>query len=328
MAETLSPPPIQNPIADLRSGLTPRVWARYFQAVRDQVLAGGGGTEGPPGPQGEQGEPGPTGPPGPEGPQGDPGPTGATGPTGPTGATGPAGTPATLGPTLTTIEALTGTLDTMLYFTGTDVAALATLTPFARTLLDDTTQAAMRATLALTPGTDVQAQDAELQAIAGLTSAADRLPYFTGLGTAALATFTTAGRNLVDDADAAAQRTTLSVAEYVTGTFTITGAGFSGTAPSGTARYTRNGLMVTLALPDLSGTSNATTFTLTGLPAGLASGSIHRQIAVIESGAGTFLYGTVLITGTTIVVQQGAANTPWTASGTKALYAVHLSYLI
>jgi hypothetical protein len=61
-----------------------------------------------------------------------------------------------------------------------------------------------------------QTQDAELTALAGLTSAADRLPYFTGSGTADLATFTAAGRSLVGGANAAAMRATLELGTAAT----------------------------------------------------------------------------------------------------------------
>jgi hypothetical protein len=64
--------------------------------------------------------------------------------------------------------------------------------------------------------------DADLQAIAGLTSAADKGIQFTGSGSAATYDLTAAGKALLDDADAAAQRSTLGL-----GTAAVAATGIS-----------------------------------------------------------------------------------------------------
>ena len=112
---------------------------------------------------------------------------------------------------LAAIAGLTSAADKGIQFTGSGSAATYDLTAAGKALLDDANASAQRTTLGLAIGSDVQAYDADLAAIAGLTSAADKGIQFTGSGAAATYDLTAAGKALLDDADAAAQRTTLGV---------------------------------------------------------------------------------------------------------------------
>ena len=108
------------------------------------------------------------------------------------------------------VDGLTPAADRFVYYTGASTAALATVTSFARSILDDTSAADVRTTIG------AQASDATLTAVAGVTTAANKLIYFTGVDTAAATDLSAFGRSLIDDANASAARTTLGLASGAT----------------------------------------------------------------------------------------------------------------
>lgn len=116
-------------------------------------------------------------------------------------------------------------------------------TAFGRSLIDDADAAAGRTTLGLVIGTNVQAYDAELAAIAGLTSAANKVPYFTGSGTAAMFQFVTseAPSGDLDGVDVtytlANTPASGSLALYLNGMRLLAGAGKDYTLSSATITF-------------------------------------------------------------------------------------------
>lgn len=128
-----------------------------------------------------------------------------------------------------------------------------------------------------------------LTSLAGVSSAADQVPYFTGVGVMGVTALTPAARALLDDTSAAAMRTTLGVAaapaSSVYGTYggsanaiTVT-AGLSGIAVGTKVRFRASAANTGAATLNVDGSGAIPCRTITGavLPAGYICTTVNTE---------------------------------------------------
>ena len=226
--------------------------------------AGPQGAVGPTGAQGPAGPTGATGATGATGPTGAAGPQGAVGPTGPTGAQGPTGTAGVVGGTSTVTAAGTTTLNVNSYyiqlFTGTD-------TQTANLPVASTLQA----------GWSVIVNNQSTGIVTVKTSGGNTTQAMIGVPSSAYSSVLT----LTCINPSGGTGTASWIWEYrATGTVTLTATGFT-TSPTAVCYYCVSNGAVTLSTSTaIIATSNATTYTLTGLPTILSP--VHEQSGLIQ----------------------------------------------
>ena len=169
-----------------------------------------------------------------------------------------------------------------------------------------------RSALGLAIGSNVQAYDAELAALAGLTSAANKLPYFTGSGTAAVTDLSAHGRAIIDDADASASRTTLGL---VIGTDVQAYNSTLGAVAGGT--YTGDDSITTLGTI-ATGTWNGTDIAVADGGTGASNAADARANLGIKTSVGTATTSTPALAR---IASKGCAAS---ASGTSTTTVTHL----
>ena len=115
---------------------------------------------------------------------------------------------------------------------------------------------------------------------------------------------------------------------YEEGTYTATGTGFT-TSPTATFYYTIIGRQVTIDMRSIVGVSNATTFTVTGMPSALFPPTAKNILVYIRDNTSTYQVGAMAIsTAGVMTIYKDLAATAFTASGTKQLVATPIVYTL
>ena len=106
--------------------------------------------------------------------------------------------------------------------------------------------------------------------------------------------------------------------DYEEGSFTFTGTGLT-TSPTGTAYYTKIGNQVTVKIPNITGTSNTTAFSITGLPVALRAQATYVFFARVYNNSVAYFGMLFGAHENAVDVYWDAATSAFTASGTKGI---------